>query len=80
MASRIEELAQAIGTNTGKVASYLTSNELPFPSFDVDAPLDLQLKSKDVEQARQAAISECMELLDLFKGPHMCLRPCVRFA
>ena len=77
--SHIETLAGAIDRNVGKLSDYLRTNTLPFPSFSVDAPIDLGIESRDVEQARVDAISKCSELLDLLQGPQMCVRPCVRF-
>lgn len=77
MASRIEQLAQAIGRNTDKVGNHLRSQGLPFPSFDADGPVEAIIKEPQAEQARQEAMMGCMELLDLLQGPQMCLRPCV---
>ena len=75
--SQIEELASAIGNNVGKLSNYLRTNNLPFPSFDSNGPVTLGVQSEDVEQARHATITQCMELLDLLQGPQMCVRPCV---
>lgn len=75
--SHIENLASDIGSNVGKLSNFLRVNALPFPSFDGDGPVTVVVQSEDVERARQAAISQCMELLDLLQGPQMCLRPCV---
>lgn len=52
-------------------------NALPFPSFDADGPVTMVVQSEDVERARQAAKTQCIELLDPLQGPQMCLRPCV---
>ena len=75
--SQIEELASAIGNNAGKLSNYLRLNNLPFPSFDSNGPVTLGLQSEDVEQARQATITQCMELLDLLQGPQSCVIPSV---
>ncbi len=75
MASRISQLASLIPSNTSKVDEYLLSNQLPSPSFDTDGPISLDIKSTEVQDARNAAINAAMELQDLLQGPIACLLP-----
>ncbi|KAF2873316.1 O-methyltransferas-like protein [Massariosphaeria phaeospora] len=75
MPPRIEELAEHINTNTQKVSQYLESHSLPQPSFDEDGPVDLQINSQEVDNARREAINNCYELLDLLQGPKALVRP-----
>jgi hypothetical protein len=77
MTSRIEDLAQAVATSTSQIGDYLRSQSLPFPSFDVNGPVEATLKDAQIEQARQDAMASCLELFSLLQGPRMCLRPCV---
>ena len=79
MSSRIVELAMQILANTVEVDSYLTLNGLPQPSFEVDGPLDLGIKSREVEANRIAAIEASVELQELLLGPKMLIRPVVYF-
>jgi hypothetical protein len=69
--SRIIELSQLIATNTAKVNDYLIANNLPTPSFDVDAPLQSLVPSNepDIIFARDSAIQACVELRQLLLGP-----------
>ena len=79
MESRILQLVNQLVHNVDNVNSYLQSNSLPQPSFDLDAPLELGTKSApDVEAARISAIEATIELQDLLMGPTMLLRPMVR--
>lgn len=73
--TRILELAAQIFQDTSKVNNYLISTDLPQPSFGVDGPTNLNLKSAEVEEARMNAIGASMELADLLQGPASCLRP-----
>jgi hypothetical protein len=75
--SLIEELSSSIGSNVGTLSDHLRATSRPFPSFDVDGPVDVTGHAEGAEQARQAAITQCRELLDLLQGPQMCVRPCV---
>ena len=76
MTSRITELATLVSANTAKVEDYLRSNNLPFPSFDVDGPVDLKL-SPEIDSARVAAIEASIELQELLQGPVEALKPMV---
>ena len=76
-ASRILELATQIAKSTTIVNDYLLTNHLPQPSFGIDGPTDLTLKSSEAEQARLTSIGASMELQDLLQDPVACLRPAV---
>lgn len=76
--SEILELATSIAANTAVVDEYLHRNNLPFPSFHEDGPVDLMLGSK-AEEARITAIEACLHLHDLLRGPIELLRPTVSF-
>ena len=73
----ISDLVAQISKNSSKVENYLHSNNLPMPSFLPDGPTNMAISEKDAEDARVAAISASMELLDLLQGPKSCLRPSV---
>ena len=45
-------------------------------SFDVDAPARIILPA-DLNRAKTAALSACMELIDRLQGPTSCLLPLV---
>ncbi|KAL8950913.1 MAG: hypothetical protein Q9222_003079 [Ikaeria aurantiellina] len=75
MTSTLSHLASVIALNTIRVDEYLEEHDLPQPSFDVDGPLDLGIKSGRVEKARHAAIDAATELLDLLQGPISCTLP-----
>lgn len=77
MGSKIIQLAQQILSNTEKVSEHLQSHSLPQPSFDINGPLDFDIKIPSVEAARLSAIEASMELQDLLIGPTMILRPVV---
>ncbi|KAI0389134.1 S-adenosyl-L-methionine-dependent methyltransferase [Xylariaceae sp. FL0594] len=69
--SRITELSARIAANTAALDAYLTQNNLPTPSFDIDEPKDsLVPKSEvDVEKARIAIAEDTAELRSLVLGP-----------
>ncbi|KAK3991366.1 S-adenosyl-L-methionine-dependent methyltransferase [Cladorrhinum sp. PSN332] len=69
--SRIVELATRISTNTTKLDTYLTTHNLPSPSFDINAPLDSSIpkSEKEIEAARTAIIEDAQELRRLILGP-----------
>lgn len=70
MSSKIQQLADTISRNTAIVDAYLKENNLPGPSFDVDAPQQLiPLEATEANAARQAAIEASRELQELLKGP-----------
>lgn len=66
--SRIVALAKDIEANTSKLDEYLEKNNLPRPSFDVDAPLTYQLPP-DIEAAQEALTTALDELYWLNQGP-----------
>lgn len=66
--SRIADLAAAIATHTSQIDGYLTEKGLPYPSFDVKAPVNLAL-SPDIEKSRCAVLEASQELNDLLQGP-----------
>ena len=66
--SRIMELAGIISKKTAELDGYLFSRNLPFPSFDIDAPLDFHL-SEELEISRSLAIDAITELRELLLGP-----------
>jgi len=66
--TRISELAELIQSNTNKVDRYLNSEGLKTPSFEIDAPVNLQLPM-EIEQARQAILDSTDELHRLILGP-----------
>jgi hypothetical protein len=82
MTSRIAELALQISSNMQNIDEYLTSNSLPFPSFDEDGPINLKL-SAEIEEARRLVLNASVELQGLLKElsellrPVVCLRSCV---
>lgn len=75
--SRIAELAADILRNTTAVNEHLKASGLAQPSFKLDGPTDLTMKSADAENARITAIGASMELQDLLQGPIACMRPAV---
>ncbi|KAI4213978.1 MAG: hypothetical protein LQ351_003382 [Letrouitia transgressa] len=66
--SRIVTLAKEIEANTTKLDEYLEKNNLPRPSFDVDAPLMYQLPP-DIAAAQEALTTALDELYWLNQGP-----------
>lgn len=72
------DLARTIYTSTGAIKDYLLENNLSFPSFSVDGPLNLGITSPEVEKSRHVAIDALQELLDLLQGPVTCMTPNVR--
>ncbi|KAK4230056.1 S-adenosyl-L-methionine-dependent methyltransferase [Podospora fimiseda] len=69
--SRIVELAMRIAINTAKLDIYLTSHNLPTPSFDINGPLDSQIPTseKEIQAAQTAIIDDTQELRRLILGP-----------
>lgn len=67
----ISELASIIATNTAKFDKYLSSNNLPSPSFDVDAPSTSLIppEAEEIEAARAAVIDATTKLHRLMLGP-----------
>lgn len=67
--SRITELAALIAKHTARVDKYLQAKDLPSPSFNVDGPTILVMKSTKIEELRLIKIGASMELQDLLQGP-----------
>ncbi|KAK7001297.1 S-adenosyl-L-methionine-dependent methyltransferase [Favolaschia claudopus] len=69
--SHITQLASRIAANTTLVSEYLEAKHLPFPSFDLDGPLDTLIPKEEitVEAARVAIIDDTEELRRLVLGP-----------
>ncbi|KAI9713788.1 MAG: hypothetical protein M1820_000518 [Bogoriella megaspora] len=69
--STISELAASIAANTALVSDFLSSKNIPTPSFTVDAPSSSQIPSDalEIEAARVAVIDDTLKLRDLMLGP-----------
>ena len=72
--SRMIVLAQKIAKETEKLESYMKENNLPMPSFDVDAPADFPKLPAEVSKSRQEIIFATRELGLLAHGPRESLR------
>ena len=78
--SRIAYLASIIARNTTKIDGFLRSRDLPFPSFDIDAPLDFHF-TNELKSARSLVVDATIELKELLLGPkELLLTNVVRFA
>ena len=66
--SRILELASTIQTHTNELDSYITSQGLPSPSWDLDTPPVLLL-SNMAQASRNALLESIEELKALILGP-----------
>ncbi|KAK8136213.1 O-methyltransferase [Apiospora sp. TS-2023a] len=69
--TRIVELSSRIAANTAKLNAFLVSNNLPFPSFDLNGPTDSPIPkdNTEMETARVAVIDDTLELRRLMLGP-----------
>ncbi|KAK3392955.1 S-adenosyl-L-methionine-dependent methyltransferase [Podospora didyma] len=72
--SRMVVLAQQITKETEKLETYMRDNNLPMPSFDVDAPADFPKLPEDILKSRQEIIRATKELNLLALGPRESLR------
>lgn len=72
--SRIAQLAYIFEVHTSKVDSYLASNNLSSPSFDVSCPLKLAMP-QEIENSRDAVLEASDELTALMLGPVELLIP-----
>ncbi|KAK0628564.1 S-adenosyl-L-methionine-dependent methyltransferase [Bombardia bombarda] len=72
--SRITVLAQIIAKETEKVETYMRGNNLPMPSFEVDAPGDFPRLPEEINRSRQEIISASKELGLLAQGPRESIR------
>jgi hypothetical protein len=66
--SRIAQLSAIIADNTQRIDKFLAEKQLPQPSFDADASVELGLPP-DLEQARTVVLQATQELNDLLQGP-----------
>ncbi|KAL8702456.1 MAG: hypothetical protein Q9201_004380 [Fulgogasparrea decipioides] len=67
----IVKLSNIIKDNTQRVADYLSTRNLPFPSFGVNGPSgsSIPADAEDVELARQEIVEATQKLQDLMLGP-----------
>ncbi|KAK3488816.1 S-adenosyl-L-methionine-dependent methyltransferase [Neurospora hispaniola] len=72
--SRMIALAQKIAKETEKLETYMKDNNLPMPSFDVDAPADFPKLPAEISRSRQEIIFATRELGLLAHGPRESLR------
>jgi hypothetical protein len=73
-ASRMSVLALTIARETEKLEAYFKANNLPAPSFDVNAPFDFPRLPEDILQSRQEIIFATKELSLLAHGPRESIR------
>lgn len=66
--SRIAELASVIQIETSRVDEFFSSQGIPAPSFDVDAPLGFVLPD-DIAASREIILEATDELHSLMQGP-----------
>jgi hypothetical protein len=69
--SLLSQIAANISANAAKLDEYLTINNLPQPSFALDAPLGFEslLKDPQAAQARAALMNDGRKLQLLMLGP-----------
>lgn len=72
--SRMVTLARKIASETEKLETYMRENNLPMPSFEVDAPADFPTLPADIQRSRQEIICATRELGLLAHGPRESLR------
>ncbi|KAK3310860.1 S-adenosyl-L-methionine-dependent methyltransferase [Chaetomium strumarium] len=72
--SRMVALARSITAETEKLEAYMKANDLPMPSFDVDAPADFPRLPEDIQRSRQEIIYATKELGRLAHGPRESVR------
>jgi hypothetical protein len=74
--AHITELASAITENAKIITDYLSSKNLPAPSFDVDGLSELPISPADGDAyvARSKLVAATKELHDLTVGPKESLR------
>ena len=74
--SRTAELAQIIASQTDVLNEHLRSNDLPEPSFSLEAPIDAFGSSTPaVQKAKTSVIEALIELRQLLEGPVKLLLP-----
>jgi hypothetical protein len=76
VSNRLTELASTIAENTKVITEYLTSKNLPPPSFEADGldGLSISPEDKDASAARSKLVAATRELHDLTVGPKEILR------
>lgn len=69
--SLLSQIAANISANAAKLEEYLKTNNLPQPSFGLDAPLGYEnlLKDPQVARARAALVNDGKKLQLLMLGP-----------
>ncbi|OLN85733.1 Sterigmatocystin 8-O-methyltransferase [Colletotrichum chlorophyti] len=67
--SRMIELARIIASETDKLESYMTENNLPMPGLDPNGPSDFPNLPEDIEKSRMEIINATRELEALAHGP-----------
>ena len=76
---RITELAAIISSNTAKIVEYLRSQNLPQPSFDLNAPIQpIPDAPPEIEEAQTLAVEASLELQQLLQGGDSLILPEVR--
>jgi hypothetical protein len=69
--SLLTELASSIATNAKKVEDYLVENNLPEPSFEIDAPVEYESFLKDPSiHAAQLQLANDSKKLHLLMAGH----------
>jgi len=66
--SKILELASTIHIHTKIIHDHLLSENLPFPSFEIDSPVRLQLPP-EIIKSQNAVLSASYDLTALMVGP-----------
>jgi hypothetical protein len=66
------ELAAVVSKNSDIINKYLTTNNLPQPSFDFDGParFPVPLEAIEIRDARQALVNAAKAIQDLALGPN----------
>lgn len=79
--SRILSLSQTIASQTALIDNYLTSKDLPQPSFDANGPVDILPNApSEVTDAKTAVLEASIELHQLLGGPAKLLLPEANFS
>jgi hypothetical protein len=74
--SRLIDLTNIIATETKKIDQFFVDNNLPYLSFDPNAPADFPVPSSnaEIQEARRAVVNATKELHDLMVGPRETIR------
>lgn len=65
----LEDLANVILANAKTVKSFLSNNNIPPPSFSVDAPLSFPDSPRNVREARSQLLDASKKIQQLVMGP-----------